>query len=101
MAEVLHERFLLSKIENRLHNHPSFESCRELQKKLEALIVGGRVAARIDAHSGVLYARHSDTRTNTFQTALRAGESAEPSLELFFLLPFVRFGHQDRIVRHP
>lgn len=72
-------------LESRCFAQPSFASCRELQKELEALIVGGRVAARIDAHSGVLYARHSDTRTNTFQTALRAGETAETSFELFFL----------------
>ena len=50
------------------HNAP-----RELQKELEALIVADRVAARIDAQAGVLYARHADTRTATFHFALKAG----------------------------
>ena len=37
------------------------------------LIVGGRIAARIDSHGGALYARTTDQRTATFHFALQAG----------------------------
>jgi hypothetical protein len=37
--------------------------------------VTDRVTARIDAHNGVLYARHADTRTATFHFALKAGDN--------------------------
>jgi hypothetical protein len=39
--------------------------------------VADRVTARIDAHNGVLYARHADTRTATFHFALKAGASLD------------------------
>lgn len=39
-----------------------------------------RVKARIDAHSGVLYARRADTRTSTFHSALKAGIPARAAL---------------------
>jgi len=48
-----------------------------LDKELAAGIADGRIAARIDARAGVLYARHADARRATFQRALAAGAAYE------------------------
>ena len=48
-----------------------------LDKELAAGIAEGRIAARIDARAGVLYARHADARRATFQRALAAGAAYE------------------------
>ena len=47
--------------------------CRELETDLVKLIKEGQVAGRIDSHAGVLYARKSDARQDSFRTALAAG----------------------------
>ena len=49
---------------------------RELEAELVRLIKDGQVAGRIDNHAGVLYARRSDARRDSFQTALAAGAAA-------------------------
>jgi hypothetical protein len=48
-----------------------------VNKELAAGIAEGRIAARIDARAGVLYARHADARRATFQRALAAGAAYE------------------------
>eukprot|EP00891_Asterochloris_glomerata_P009379 jgi/Astpho2/9379/e_gw1.00145.49.1_t len=45
-----------------------------LEKELAVLIQDGPIQARIDSHNKVLYARHADRRTATFQEALQIGE---------------------------
>ncbi|KAK9749345.1 hypothetical protein RND81_02G119500 [Saponaria officinalis] len=44
-----------------------------LQKELEALITNTQIQARIDSHNKILYARHADQRSATFQRALHTG----------------------------
>jgi hypothetical protein len=38
-----------------------------LEKQLQYLIAEGKVAARIDSHAKVLYARHTNERAQTFE----------------------------------
>ncbi|KAL3145664.1 COP9/signalosome complex subunit Csn1 [Trebouxia sp. C0010 RCD-2024] len=45
-----------------------------LEKELAELIQSSQIQARIDSHNKVLYARHTDQRKATFQTALRTAE---------------------------
>lgn len=47
--------------------------CSALEKELAVLIQDGPIQARIDSHNKVLYARHADRRTATFQEALQIG----------------------------
>ncbi|XP_076893906.1 COP9 signalosome complex subunit 1-like [Bidens hawaiensis] len=42
-----------------------------IQKELEALITDDQIQARIDSHNKILYARHADQRTATFQRVLQ------------------------------
>ena len=50
--------------------------CSTLEKELAILIQDGPIQARIDSHNKVLYARHTDRRTATFQEALQIGKAA-------------------------
>ena len=56
----------------------SIHLCSALEKELAILIQDGPIQARIDSHNKVLYARHTDRRSATFQEALQIGE-AEPA----------------------
>eukprot|EP00238_Polyblepharides_amylifera_P015908 CAMPEP_0196584436 /NCGR_PEP_ID=MMETSP1081-20130531/47059_1 /TAXON_ID=36882 /ORGANISM="Pyramimonas amylifera, Strain CCMP720" /LENGTH=415 /DNA_ID=CAMNT_0041905639 /DNA_START=73 /DNA_END=1320 /DNA_ORIENTATION=- len=46
-----------------------------LQRELAKLIMDNQIQARIDSHNKVLYARHADQRSATFQKVLATGEA--------------------------
>lgn len=48
-----------------------------IEKEVAQLITDGAIAAQIDSHNKVLYARHADQRNGTFHKAKLAGEDFE------------------------
>jgi len=46
-----------------------------LEKELSALILEGSIQARIDSHNKILFARHTNQRSSTFEKALKMGDS--------------------------
>ena len=48
--------------------------CSALGNELAALIMDGAIKARIDAHAGVLYARHANVRSATFASVMAGAE---------------------------
>eukprot|EP00193_Tetraselmis_chui_P010230 CAMPEP_0177788702 /NCGR_PEP_ID=MMETSP0491_2-20121128/22288_1 /TAXON_ID=63592 /ORGANISM="Tetraselmis chuii, Strain PLY429" /LENGTH=427 /DNA_ID=CAMNT_0019310379 /DNA_START=219 /DNA_END=1503 /DNA_ORIENTATION=+ len=50
---------------------------RGLEEELSTLIMENQIQARIDSHKQILYARHADSRTATFQRVLSMGRNYE------------------------
>lgn len=46
----------------------------ELEKEIIALIYDGHIKARIDSHNKILYAKNTDSRTLTFERAIKMGK---------------------------
>lgn len=46
----------------------------DLEKEIINLIYDGHLKARIDSHNKILYAKDTDSRTNTFEHAIRMGK---------------------------
>lgn len=46
----------------------------DLEKEIITLIYDGHLKARIDSHNKILYAKDMDSRTNTFEHAIRMGK---------------------------
>lgn len=71
-----------------------------LQMELEALITENQIQARIDSHSKILYARHTDQRNSTFQRALQAGVEFEREVRAMLLRAnLIKHEHNQRAAR--
>lgn len=49
-------------------------SIQELENEIIGLICDGHIKARIDSHNKILYAKNTDSRTQTFERALQMGK---------------------------
>uniref|UniRef100_A0A7N0ZQZ8 PCI domain-containing protein n=1 Tax=Kalanchoe fedtschenkoi TaxID=63787 RepID=A0A7N0ZQZ8_KALFE len=56
-----------------------------LEKELEALITDNQVQARIDSHNKILYAKHADQRSTTFQRVLQTGNEFDRDVRAMLL----------------
>ncbi|CAH2063280.1 unnamed protein product [Thlaspi arvense] len=56
-----------------------------LEKELEALITDNQIQARIDSHNKILYARHADQRSATFQKVLQMGNEFDRDVRAMML----------------
>ncbi|KAH0912502.1 hypothetical protein HID58_035823 [Brassica napus] len=56
-----------------------------LEKELEALITDDQIQARIDSHNKILYARHADQRSATFQKVLQMGNEFDRDVRSMML----------------
>mmetsp|Transcript_512 Transcript_512/g.576 ORF Transcript_512/g.576 Transcript_512/m.576 type:complete len:428 (+) Transcript_512:145-1428(+) len=56
-----------------------------IEKELAALIMDNQIQARIDSHNKVLYARHADQRSSTFQKTLSTGQQYMQDTKAFLL----------------
>jgi len=70
-----------------------------LEKELSALILQGDIQARIDSHNKILFARHTDQRSSTFQKALKMGDLYQRNTKTMLLR--VDLMKHDFVVRPP
>lgn len=47
----------------------------DLEREVAGLIMDGKIQARIDSHNKVLHAKHADSRKQTYQQVMAAGEA--------------------------
>eukprot|EP00873_Tetraselmis_striata_P032937 jgi/Tetstr1/453201/TSEL_040218.t1 len=69
-----------------------------LEDELSTLIMENQIQARIDSHKQILYARHADSRTATFQRVLAMGQAYERDAKAALLRANLR--KHDFVQRH-
>jgi len=71
----------------------------DLERQLVSLIAVGQISARIDSANKILYARHADERSGTFEKALGVGDKYIRDARSLLLR--VSLSENDFVVRHP